>query len=141
MLEECGGDVQKAKEQYSAYLMSIPGSVTFQTFREDDEEDEEDLCATDPNSVVQSTQIQPTLMENQPVPPVTQTFTNQQISPESKAAAIVNDSDSDSDSSSSESESDDDHNGNSVLGKRTFPNAFASPHQDITALWSEMNNK
>jgi len=56
-------------------------------------------------------------------------------------AIAAKDSDSDSDSSSSDSDSDDDdYNENSVLGKRTFPKAFASPEQDITALWGQMNS-
>ena len=70
-IEKCDGDVQKGKEEYSNYLMNIPGAVTFKTFR-DDEEDE-DLCASDPNSVMQSVQTQPILEQSEhvPVPQVT----------------------------------------------------------------------
>ena len=54
-IEKNDGDVQKGKEEYSAYLMSIPGSVTFQKFREvDSDAEEDDLAARETNSVMQS---------------------------------------------------------------------------------------
>ena len=61
-IEKCDGDVQKGKAEYSAYLMNIPGAVTFKTFR--DEEEDDDLCASDPNSVMQSVQTQPILEQS-----------------------------------------------------------------------------
>ena len=66
--------------------MNIPGAVTFKTFREGVEDDDEDLCASDPNSVMQSVQTQPLLEQSQSVPPVTQTFANQEITPKPKVA-------------------------------------------------------
>ena len=41
---------------------------------------------SDPNSVMQSVQTQPLLEQSQSVPPVTQTFANQEITPKPKVA-------------------------------------------------------